>query len=107
VLRNGQVVESQSSEGLCETEDRKVYTRPGDQSFLYVKEPTFNRASVYATSGGNRAQNWSGRCVGAFRNRAELVAEVKNMEPKWTPSTTAPANPVLIMFCDTAALYKW
>jgi hypothetical protein len=106
VLRNGQVVESQSSEGLCETEDRKVYTRPGDQTFLYVKDPTFNMASVHATS-DNRTQAWSGRCVGAFQKRADLVAEAKRLEPEWTPRMTAPGSPILTMFCDTAALYKW
>jgi hypothetical protein len=107
VLRNGQVVESQSTEGLCENEDRKVRTRLGDQTFLFVKDPTSHIASVYATSGDDRAQNWSGRCVGAFPNRAALVAEAQRLEPVWTPRMTAAGWPVLSMFCDTAALYKW
>jgi hypothetical protein len=107
LLRNGQVVDSQSSDGLCENEDRPVRTRPGDQAFLYVKDPTFNLATVYGTSGDDRTQNWSGRCVGAVRNRAELVAEAQRLEPEWTPRMTAPGSPVLSMFCDTAALYKW
>ena len=50
VLRGGQVVESQSSEGLCESEQRRVRTRPGDQTFVYVKDPSFNSASVWDMS---------------------------------------------------------
>jgi len=107
VLRGGQVVESQSSEGLCESDDRRVRTRPGDQTFLYVKDPSFNTASVWDMSPDHQPTDWSGRCVGALRNRAELLEEIKRPEPVWTPKMTLPANPVLSVSCDTAALYKW
>jgi hypothetical protein len=107
VLRNGQLVESQSSEGLCESEERRVRTRPGDRTFLYVKNPTLNTASVWDMGPGHQPTNWSSRCVGALPNRAELLAEVQQQEPTWTPRMTAPQNPILSTFCETAALYRW
>jgi hypothetical protein len=113
VLRNGQVVESQSTEGLCERGQRTVRPRPGqagepgDVTYLYVQDPMLNLAVVSGTSPDYYAKDWSGRCVGVIRTRAELLQEIQR-PANWTPKTTAPVNPATVsVLCDTAALYKW
>jgi hypothetical protein len=110
VLRNGQVVESQSTEGVCVKGEHRVRPRPGepgDVTYLYVQEPVLNMAVVSGTSPDYYARDWSGHCVGAIRTRAELLEEIQR-PAVWMPRSNAPVNPALVSTpCDTAALYKW
>lgn len=107
LLRNGAVVESQSSEGLCENMQRQVRPQPRDVTFLYVNNPTvYNPALVHATSPDFAPQNRRGRCVPAFARRVELLEEVeRSATATWTTIQQPP--PFLSMFCEAAALYTW
>jgi hypothetical protein len=106
-LREGHVVEEQSSPSLCHATLPGLRPRVGDTIVVYDQGAQRQAVTVSGSNAGVGPVLWYGRCVGVLQTREQLVAEAK-VTTGWVPGAEPVGNPALLgMSCADAALFKW
>jgi hypothetical protein len=106
-LREGIVVEDQSSRTLCHPVPPPLRPRATDTIVVYDQSAQRQAVTVSASNPGVGPISWYGRCVGVLQTREQFVAEAI-VTTGWVRGAEPTGNPAgLVMNCPDAALFKW
>lgn len=106
-LREGVVVEEQSSPALCDPTPPALRPRSGDTIVVYDQSSQHQSVMVLGSNLGVEPVLWYGRCVGVLQTREQFVAEAK-VTADWVRGAEPAGHPAgLGMNCADAAFFKW